>query len=117
MIHELGVPTTAGRTAAIRQHLVNMHAPIVAAALGYRQVTAARLAAEAGNTWTNYASGGYANESQKPGRTADIPRALARYWGNVAGRGSGPRCGRRHRQPDSVSPLTFSCASTDRRVR
>lgn len=59
LIHELGVRTTAGRTAAIRQHVLDLPAPIVADALGYHQVTAARLAAEAGTTWSNYASGGH----------------------------------------------------------
>jgi hypothetical protein len=57
LIHELGVPTTAGRAAAIRQHVLDMPAPIVATALGYHQVTAARLAADAGTTWSNYAPG------------------------------------------------------------
>ncbi|MEU4560198.1 hypothetical protein AB0F72_17590 [Actinoplanes sp. NPDC023936] len=47
LIHELGVPTTAGRAAAIRQHVLDLPAPIVATALGYHQVTTARLAAEA----------------------------------------------------------------------
>jgi hypothetical protein len=59
LIYELGVPTTAGRTAAIRQHVLDLPAPIVAEALGYHQVTAARLAAEAGTTWTNYAGRGH----------------------------------------------------------
>lgn len=57
LIHKFGVPTTAGRTAAIRQHVLDMPAPIVATALGYHQVTAARLAADAGTTWSNYAPG------------------------------------------------------------
>jgi hypothetical protein len=59
LIHELGVPTAAGRTAAIRQHVLDMPAPIVATALGYHQVTAARLAADAGTTWANYSPGGH----------------------------------------------------------
>lgn len=57
LIHELGVPTTAGRTAAIRHHLPDMPAPIVATALGYHHVTTSRLAADAGTTWTSYAPG------------------------------------------------------------
>ncbi|GAA0911097.1 hypothetical protein [Virgisporangium aurantiacum] len=55
LIHKLGIPTTAGRTAAIRQHVLDMPAPIVATAPGYHQITAARLAADAGTTWANYA--------------------------------------------------------------
>jgi hypothetical protein len=57
LIHELGVPTSTGRTAAIRQHVLDMPAPIVATALDYHQITTARLAAEAGTTWSNYAPG------------------------------------------------------------
>ena len=44
-----------GRTAAMRQHVLDMPAPIVATALGYHQITAARLAADAGTTWSHYA--------------------------------------------------------------
>src|SRR3954468_7150188 len=56
LVHELGVPTATGRVAAIRQHVLDMPAPIVATALGYHHVTA-RLAAEGGTTWPNYAPG------------------------------------------------------------
>ncbi|MFG1901138.1 hypothetical protein [Micromonospora carbonacea] len=47
LVHSLGVPTTAGRAAAIRQHVLDMPAPIVATALGYHHATTARLATEA----------------------------------------------------------------------
>jgi hypothetical protein len=57
LVNDLGIPTTAGRAAAIRQHVLEMPAPVVADALGYHQVTAARLAAQAGNTWNRYAPG------------------------------------------------------------
>jgi hypothetical protein len=61
LIHQLGVPTVAGRIAAIRQHVLDMPAPIVAGALGYHRVTTTttttRLADEAGKTWNRYASG------------------------------------------------------------
>lgn len=53
----LGVPSIAARAAAIRQHVLDLPAPIVATALGYHQVTTARLAAQAGTTWSNYAPG------------------------------------------------------------
>jgi hypothetical protein len=33
-VHQLGVPTVAGRTAAFRQHVSDMLAPVVADALG-----------------------------------------------------------------------------------
>ncbi|MBB5825788.1 hypothetical protein [Micromonospora carbonacea] len=57
LVHSLGVPTTAGRAAAIRQHVLDMPAPIVATALGYHHATTARLATEAGTTWSSYAPG------------------------------------------------------------
>jgi integrase len=57
LIHQLGVPTVAGRSAAIRQHVLDMPAPIVADALGYHHVTTAKLAAQAGASWSRYAPG------------------------------------------------------------
>jgi hypothetical protein len=57
LVHALGVPSIAGRVAAIRQHVLDMPAPIVATALGYHHVTTTRLATEAGTTWSNYAPG------------------------------------------------------------
>jgi hypothetical protein len=57
MINDLGIPATAGRGAPIRQHVLEMPAPVVADALGYHPVTTARLAAQAGNTWSRYAPG------------------------------------------------------------
>ncbi|MGI8313163.1 hypothetical protein [Saccharopolyspora hattusasensis] len=57
LVHQLGVPTAASRSAAIRQHLQDMPAPIVADALGYHPVTTSKLAAQAGATWSRYAPG------------------------------------------------------------
>ncbi len=59
LVHDLGVPATAGRAAAMRQHLLDLPAPIVATALGYHHNTTTRHTAEAGTTWANYASGGH----------------------------------------------------------
>lgn len=56
LVHDLGVPATAGRTAAIRQHVLDLPAPIVATALGYHHNTTTRHTAEAGTTWSNYAT-------------------------------------------------------------
>jgi hypothetical protein len=50
LVHQLGVPTVAGRGAAIRQHVQDMPAPVVADALGYHHVTTTKLAAQAGTT-------------------------------------------------------------------
>ncbi|QIZ39909.1 hypothetical protein FDZ84_31195 [Saccharopolyspora sp. ASAGF58] len=57
LVHQLGIPAAASRGAAIRQHLQNMPAPIVADALGYHPVTTTRLATQAGTTWSQYAPG------------------------------------------------------------
>ncbi|MFI0467133.1 hypothetical protein ACH347_23885 [Saccharopolyspora sp. 5N102] len=57
LVHQLGIPTAAGRGAAIRQHLQDMPAPIVADALGYHHVTTTKLATQAGATWGRYAPG------------------------------------------------------------
>ena len=57
LVNDLGIPTVAGRASAIRQHVLEMPAPVVADALGYHQVTTAKLAAQAGGTWSRYASG------------------------------------------------------------
>ena len=62
LVNDLGIPTTAGRMSAIRQHVLEMPAPVVADALGYAQVTTARLAAQAGGTFSRYAPG----EHQRP---------------------------------------------------
>lgn len=59
LINDLGVPTTASRAAAIRQQVLEMPDPVVADALGYHQVTTARLASEAGGTWSRYAPGNH----------------------------------------------------------
>jgi hypothetical protein len=59
LINDLGVPTTASRAAAIRQQVLEMPAPVAADALGYHQVTTARLASEAGGTWSRYAPGNH----------------------------------------------------------
>src|SRR5512144_864777 len=57
LVHKAGVPTTAGRTAAIRQLVLETPAPVIADALGYHHVTTTRLASEAGGAWSRYASG------------------------------------------------------------
>jgi integrase len=57
LVNKLGVPTSTGRTAAIRQHLLEMPAPVVADALGYHPVTAAQIATQVGVAWSRYASG------------------------------------------------------------
>ena len=58
LVNDLGIPTVAGRASAIRQHVLEMPAPVVAGALGDHQVTTAKLAAQAGGTWSRYAPRG-----------------------------------------------------------
>jgi integrase len=65
----IGIPTTAGRTSAIRQHVLEAPAPVVADALSYSQGTTARLAAQAGGTFSRYAPGN--NKRQAPGGEGD----------------------------------------------
>ncbi|MFI0219067.1 hypothetical protein [Streptomyces lydicus] len=55
LLNDIGIPTTAGRTAAIRQHVLEMPAPVVAEALSYHRITTAKLASEAGGTSSRYA--------------------------------------------------------------
>lgn len=59
LLHAIGVPTNAARGAALRQHLLEMPAPVVADALNYHYNTAARLAAETGTDWSRYAAGNH----------------------------------------------------------
>jgi hypothetical protein len=59
----LGIPTTPSRAAAIRQHVLDTPAPIVAEALGYHHGTTTRLTTQAGGAWNRYAPG---DHSQPP---------------------------------------------------
>ncbi|MEU6369436.1 hypothetical protein ABZ876_27755 [Streptomyces sp. NPDC046931] len=52
LLNDIGIPTTAGRTAAIRQHVPEMPATVVAEALGYHRLTTVMLASEAGGSWS-----------------------------------------------------------------
>ena len=49
-LRKLGVPTGSARTAAIRQHGMEMPAPVVADALSYHPVTTAKIATQLGVT-------------------------------------------------------------------
>jgi hypothetical protein len=57
LINDIGIPSIAGRTSAIRQHVLEMPAPVVADALSYHPKTTALLAAQAGGTFSRYAPG------------------------------------------------------------
>jgi hypothetical protein len=57
LVNDIGVPTVAGRTSAIRQHVLEMPAPVVTDAFSHHPATATRLAAQAGSTFSRYAPG------------------------------------------------------------
>lgn len=57
LVRDLGIPARAGRTAALRQLVLQAPAPVVAQALGYNHSTTTRIATEAGTPWSRYASG------------------------------------------------------------
>ncbi|MGH3226729.1 MAG: hypothetical protein ACRDPY_49975, partial [Streptosporangiaceae bacterium] len=51
-----GIAALAGRTAALRQLVLQAPAPVIATMLGYSHQQAARVADEAGSPWSRYAS-------------------------------------------------------------
>jgi hypothetical protein len=53
-----------GRTAAIRQHVLDMPTPVIADALNYHAVTTVKIATQAGVTWSRYAIGDHKNRRQ-----------------------------------------------------
>ncbi|MGH3253691.1 MAG: hypothetical protein ACRDOI_46790, partial [Trebonia sp.] len=69
LLNEIGIPARAGRTSAIRQHVLETPAPVVADALSYSQGTTARLAAQSGSTFSRYAPGDHTCTS--PGRRTE----------------------------------------------
>ncbi|MFG3261610.1 hypothetical protein [Streptomyces bobili] len=56
-LRNLGFPTRPGRTAAIRQLVLQAPAPVIARMLGYNDDHTTRIAEEAGGTWRHYAPG------------------------------------------------------------
>ncbi|MGW4411621.1 hypothetical protein ACWEJ6_46900 [Nonomuraea sp. NPDC004702] len=58
-LSKLGILAGPGRSAAIRQVVLQTPAPVVARMLGYDEDTAARLATAAGSPWSRYAPGGH----------------------------------------------------------
>jgi hypothetical protein len=64
LVRDLGIPALAGRTAALRQLVLQVPAPVVAQALGYHHNTATRVATQAGTPWSRYASGDHGRGHQ-----------------------------------------------------
>ena len=54
-LRRAGIPARGGRSAALRQLVLQAPAPVIAAMLGYSHEGAARIAAEAGSPWSRYA--------------------------------------------------------------
>ncbi len=71
LLRRIGVPTGSGRSAAIRHLVLQMPPPVVAQALGYHQVSTARIAAQAGSPWSgcvasNHGKDRHASTSKAP---------------------------------------------------
>jgi len=66
LIRDLGIPAAAGRASAIRQHVLEMPAPVVADALSYHPGTTAKLAAQAAGTFSRYAPGDHRRAPSGP---------------------------------------------------
>ena len=64
LVRDLGVPALAGRTAALRQLVLQVPAPVAAQALGYHHNTTTRVASEAGTPWSRYAAGDHGRGHQ-----------------------------------------------------
>jgi hypothetical protein len=56
-LRQTGIPGPRGRTAALRQLVLQTPAPVVAKMLGYSQQQTARVATAAGSPWSRYAPG------------------------------------------------------------
>ena len=62
LVNDIGIPATAERASAIRQHVLEVPAPVVADALSYHPVTTAKLAAQAVGAWSRYAPGDFRHQ-------------------------------------------------------
>ena len=56
-LRHAGIPARGGRSAALRQLVLQAPAPVIATMLGYSHQGAARVAAKAGSPWSRYAPG------------------------------------------------------------
>jgi hypothetical protein len=59
-LRRAGIPALRGRTAALRQLVLQAPAPVIATMLGYSHDGTAQVAAEAGSPWSRYAPGDHA---------------------------------------------------------
>ncbi len=56
-LRQAGIPLVHGRTAALRQLVLQAPAPVVASMLGYHDETTTKVAADVGSPWARYATG------------------------------------------------------------
>jgi hypothetical protein len=67
LVSGIGIPASSGRASAIRQHVLELPAPVVADALSYHPATTAKLAAQAGATFSRYAPGDHKRQTAGEG--------------------------------------------------
>jgi hypothetical protein len=89
LINELGIPTTAGRSAAIRQHVLEMQPPWSRTPWATTPSPPPNSAAQAGDTWSRYAP---AITHDHP-ELATVERELTRLTGLARTRSRPDRAG------------------------
>jgi hypothetical protein len=57
-LRDLGLPMRTARISALRQLVLQVPGPVIAAALGFHHTTTTRQHVNAGATWSRYAGGG-----------------------------------------------------------
>jgi hypothetical protein len=62
-----GIPARGGRSAALRQLVLQAPAPVIATMLGYSHGGTAQVAAEVGSPWSRYAPGDHARPRSREG--------------------------------------------------
>jgi hypothetical protein len=89
LVNDIGIPATAGRASAIRQHVLEVPAPVVADALSCQPATTAKPAAQAAGAWSRYAPGDHLQSplGREPGIADSRPPRRSRgmsFWSGVA---------------------------------
>jgi integrase len=64
-----GIPARGGRSAALRQLVLQAPAPVIATMLGYSHDGTAQAAAEVGSPWSRYAPGDHARPRSREGNS------------------------------------------------
>src|SRR6266542_4139569 len=77
-LRHAGIPALRGRTAALRQLVLQAPAPVIATMLGYSHDGTAQVAAEAGSPWSRYAPGDHARPRTGKGSSCPPRRSRPR---------------------------------------